>query len=87
MQEEEDEVEVEEGEGGTDGEEQWMNSLGMSAELCVAVCCSVLQRVAACCSVLQCLQWEGAVDEYIGDVGRVVCCCVLLCVAVCCSAL
>ena len=23
-------------------------------KLCVAVCCSVLQRVAVCCSVLQC---------------------------------
>jgi len=23
--------------------------------LCVAVCCSVLQRVAVCCSVLQCV--------------------------------
>jgi len=40
--------------------------------ICVAVCCSVLQRVAVCCSVLQCVA---------------VCCSVLQCVAVCCSVL
>jgi len=39
---------------------------------CVAVYCSVLQRVAVCCSVLQCVA---------------VCCSVLQCVAVCCSML
>jgi len=38
--------------------------------VCVAVCCSVLQRVAVCCSVLQCVA---------------VCCSVLQRVAVCCS--
>ena len=41
-------------------------------DLCVAVCCSVLQCVAVCCSVLQC----GAV-----------CCSVLQYVTVCCSVL
>ena len=41
-------------------------------ELCVAVCCGVLQRVAVCCSVLWCVA---------------VCCGVLQCVAVCCSVL
>jgi len=58
-------------------------------QVCVAACCSVLQRVSACCSVLQCVA-----------VGCCVCCnlssfliaqpptnirCVLQCVAVCCS--
>jgi len=37
-------------------------------EVCVAVCCSVLQFVDACCSVLQCVA---------------VCCRVFQCVAVC----
>ena len=41
-------------------------------QVCVAVCCSVLQRVAACCRVLQCVA---------------VCCRVLPCVEVRCSAL
>ena len=52
--------------------------------ICVAVCCSVLQRVAVCCSVLQCVA-----------VCIPVCCsvycsmllCVLQCVAECCSIL
>jgi len=52
----------------------WLNG----SQVCVAVCCSVLQgeytqsirSVAVCCSVLQCVA---------------VCCSVLQCVAVCCS--
>ena len=32
---------------------QCVRSTHLSQEVCVAVCCSVLQRVAACCSVLQ----------------------------------
>ena len=44
----------------------------MARQVCVAVCCSVLQRVAVCCSVLQCVAaW----------------CSVLQCAAVCCSVL
>ena len=39
-------------------------------QVCVAVCCGVLQCVAVCCGVLQC---------------AAVCCSVLQCVAVCCS--
>jgi len=31
---------------------------------CVAVCCSVLQRVAVCCSVLQCVAvWEECLEN------------------------
>ena len=41
-------------------------------QVCVAVCCSVLQCVAVCCSVLQCVA---------------VCCSVLLYFTVCCTEL
>ena len=44
----------------------------VTSHICVAVCCSVLQRVAVCCSVLQCVAAF---------------CNVLQCVAVCCSVL
>jgi len=51
---------------------------------CVAVWCSVLQRVAACCSVstlrLKRVTLVNTVRESVA-----VCCCVLQCVAVCCS--
>ena len=47
-------------------------SQAQSTNVCVAVCCSVLQRVAACCSVMQCVA---------------MCCSVLQCVAVRCSVL
>jgi len=43
---------------------------------CIAVCCSVLQRVAACFNVLQCVA-----------VSCSVCCSALQCVVVCCSVL
>jgi len=42
------------------------------ADMCVAVCCSVLQCVAVCCSKS-------------ADICVAVCCSVLQCVAVCCE--
>ena len=50
---------------------------------CVAVCCSVLQRVAACCSVcsvLHCVAVCCSVLQF-----EAVCCSVLHCVAVYCN--
>ena len=47
---------------------------------CVAVCCSVLQRVLVCCSVIH-LSYSSNFSEH------QVCCSVLQCVAVCCSVL
>ena len=44
---------------------------------CVAVCCSVLQRVVVCCSVLQCVAVCCSVLQRV-----VVCCSVLQCIAV-----
>jgi len=49
---------------------------------CVAVYCSVLQRIAVCCSVLQCAAVYCSVLQCIA-----VCCSVLQCVAVWCSVL
>ena len=49
---------------------------------CVAVCCSVLQRVVVCCSVLQCVEVCCSVLQRV-----VVCYSLLQCVAVCCSVL
>ena len=47
---------------------KWMKLLARSEEvLCVAVCCSMMQRAVVCCNVLQCVA---------------VCCSVLQCVAV-----
>ena len=51
-------------------------------QVCVAVCCSVLQRVAVCCSVLQCVAVFCSMLQY-----GAVCCSVLQCFAVCCSVL
>jgi len=61
-------------------------------DMCVAVCCSVLQRVAACCSVLQCAAVCCSVLQCVAVCCNLlqcaaVCCCVLQCVTVCCSAL
>jgi len=54
---------------------------------CVAVCCSVLQRVAVQCDFEIILQ-HGAVTVEVCAVLQcvAVCCSVLWCVAVCCSA-
>jgi len=52
-------------------------------QVCVAVCCSVLQCVAVCCSVLQCVNVL-MIEEVMWRSG---CRCVLQCVAVCCSVL
>ena len=55
-------------------------------QVCVAVCCSVLQRVAACCSVLQCIalccseRYAGLQEAQDFSVPHV-------CVAACCSVL
>jgi len=47
---------------------------------CVAVCCSVSQRVAVCHSVLQCVQQAQRLVSHLDDA---VCCSALQCVAVC----
>jgi len=53
---------------------------------CVAVCCSVLQRVAACCSVTMSLKWlSHKVSKITKSPCVAVCCSVLQCVAACCS--
>ena len=49
-------------------------------EVCVAVCCSVLQCVAVCCSVLQCGAVWCSVLQCVA-----VCCSMLQCVAMCCN--
>jgi len=51
-------------------------------DLCVAVCCSVLQCLAIRCNVLQCVAVCCSVLQYVA-----MCCSVLQCVAVCCSVL
>jgi len=64
-------------------------------QMCVAVCCSVLQCVAACCSVLQCVAARHLGDYSVIAPRRIlvqvmcvaVCCSVLQCVAVCSSVL
>ena len=68
-------------------------------DICVAVCCSVLQCVAVWCSVSICvLSVDGDGFLYCSVLQRVavccsvlqcvaVCCCVLQCIAVCCSVL
>jgi len=53
-----------------------------NAQLCVAVCCSVLQCVAVCCSVLQFVAVYCSVLHFVA-----VCCSVLQFVAVCCSGM
>jgi len=53
---------------------------------CVAVCCSVLQRVAVCCSAWQC-QTPDASHSCLQTQQSAVSCSVLQCVAVCCSVL
>ena len=56
-------------------------------QVCVAVCCSVLQCVAVCCSVLQCGVLQ-CVAVWCVAVCRVVLQCVVLqCVVVCCGVL
>jgi len=59
-----------------------------SGDVCVAACCSVLQRVASCCIMLQ----RVAVRVAKGESGLqgacgCVCCSVLQRVATCCSVL
>jgi len=63
--------------------EAWIN-LG---QVCVAVCCSVMQRVARCCSVLKCVAMRVLQCTYRGldQLGSGVCCSVLRSVAVCCT--
>jgi len=71
-------------------------------QVCVAVCCSVLQYFAVCCNVLQCVavccsvlplysvrQIQLMLSPLCRFVLRrvAVCCSVLQCVAVCCSVL
>jgi len=54
---------------------------------CVAVCCSVLQRVAACCSVLQSSKKLEDNKSQFDHKCVAVCCSVLQRVAACCSVL
>ena len=56
-------------------------------EVCVAACCSVLQRVAACCSVLQCVAVAIVRPDLTHHDRRCVEVCVLQRVAACCSVL
>ena len=59
---------------------QHSNASYVLENLCVAVCCSVLQCVAVCCSVLQCVAVCCSVLQCV-----VVCYSVLQCVVLCCS--
>jgi len=52
---------------------------------CIAVCCSVLQRVAVCCSVWQCQTWRSVTNGRWCSTMLIWGCSVLQCVAVCCS--
>ena len=52
---------------------------------CVAVCCSVSQRVADCCSVVSRVRFTHQKSPLLQSV--VLCLSVLQCVAVCCSVL
>jgi len=77
------------GMGATDGRERSVNTClimcgGYNVEVCVAVCCSVLQCVAVCCSVLQCVLQRA---DVLLCVAATMLRCVLQCVAVCCSVL
>ena len=57
-------------------------------QACVAVYCSVLQRVAACCSVLQCHLYGFVENNLLHEQACVAACCsVLQRVAACCSVL
>jgi len=60
--------------------------------LCVAVCCSMLQRVDVCCSVLQCVAVCSRLKKNVlkrccscNSSSTTLCCSVLQCIAACCS--
>jgi len=58
------------------------------AQVCVAVCCSVLQCVAVCCRIMQLLHaWSFSVPMMRPSCSVPKHRCVLRCVAVCCSVL
>jgi len=71
--------------------------VGHDSFICVAVCCSGLQRVAVSCRELQCARiihlWDmahsygGGMIHSLSNDGVVVCCSVLQCVAECCRVL
>ena len=61
---------------------------GPLSSCCVAVCCSVLQRVAVCCSVFQCVAvccgvWQCALQRVLQFVLQCVLQCVLYCQVPC----